>query len=110
MLRKLLPFLTLTAVLSAPLAANAASFHVRNDTGGTIAYLQVSPAENDYWSHADEMLGSDQYIHPGETWDFDFAAGDDCVFDMRAVFTNGRSITRYNVDFCAYSSPIWTLY
>jgi hypothetical protein len=110
MLRKLVPFLTLTAILCAPLAANAASFHVHNESNATIAYLLVSPAENPYWSHADEMLGSDQYIGPGQNWDFDFAAGDDCVFDMRAVFTNGQAIVRYNVDFCAYYSPIWTLY
>ena len=102
--------IAIAAAVCAPLAANAATFHVRNQTSRTIAYIYASPSENSAFSYSDEMLASNQYIHPGETWRFEFTGGDDCVFDLRAVFTDGMMVTRYGTDFCAYNSPVWTLY
>jgi|GEM_PF-5144493 len=110
MLRRLVPFLTLAAALCAPLAANAAAFHVRNLSNTPIAYLLVSPADSPRFDpYLDEMLGSSQYIRPGQTWDFEFRAGDNCEFDMRAIFTDGSRATHYDVDFCD-GTPTWTLY
>jgi hypothetical protein len=110
MLRKLVPIMTLAAALCAPLAANAAAFHVRNASYAPIAHLLVSPADNPQFNpYTDEMLGSTQYIRPGQTWDFEFRAGDNCVFDMLAIFTDGSRLTHYNVDFCD-GNPTWTLY
>jgi hypothetical protein len=52
-------------------------------------------------------LADDQYIEPGETWVLPFRGGNDCIFDLRAVFTNGSRVDRYDANLCY--GVIWTI-
>lgn len=81
-------------------AANAATLNVYNDTDMPMAFLYISPAWSDTFHH--DLLGND-YIAPGESAQVEFQGGEDCKFDLRAVFFVNHHLVpldHYNVDLC----------
>ena len=88
-------------------AANAATVKVQNLTNKEIALVYASPAWTDNFRDVDQLLGSDEYIMPGQTWALNFEAGNECNFDLRVVFADSTRADRYDVNLCHFDG--WTL-
>jgi len=82
-------------------SANAASLNVHNLSSKAVMLLYISPAWADDFRVVDEQLGINDYIMPGDTMSFEFAGGNQCEFDLRAVFTDGTSLEHYGADLCS---------
>lgn len=89
-------------------AASAADRKVDiiNETGLTMSEFYASTTGTDDWE--EDILGAD-IMEPGETFEIDIDDGTGaCRFDLKAVFTNGSSHVRRNVDVCKISSFTYT--
>ena len=98
--------LTLAATLAFPtlaLLANAAvagkqDFIVHNLTGFSIIRLNVSSAGSNEWE--EDVLRSD-ILGSGESVRVNFGGGtQDCVYDIRAIFSDGEAIEERRIDLC----------
>jgi hypothetical protein len=88
-------------------AADAATLNVHNLTSKPVALLFISPTWANNFRLVDEWLGDD-YIMPGENAPVQFSGGNDCNFDLRAVFVDGTNVDHYGVDLCEADN--WYLY
>ena len=101
MLPRLLAAGAMSAALFVP-AANAQTdpinFTLSNATERTLLSLYISLPSTDDWE--EDIFGAD-VLAPGETFDISIDDGlDECVYDIRADFTDGESIQIGSVDFC----------
>lgn len=83
---------------AAPFAADAATVSLANHTGKTIARVYAAPAGNMVFTAQDELLGGGS-IEPGATVKLQ-TVGTDCVFDLRAVFSDGSAIENDGLNLC----------
>ena len=94
--------------VSALSIASAANRHVDivNKTGKTLSEFYASNTGSDDWE--EDILGSD-ILEDGEVFDIDIDDGTGaCKFDFKAVFTDGSSHVRRNVDVCSISKFTYT--
>ena len=99
----------LTAALVLGLAAGtgvaeAANRHVDiiNKTGMTLTHFYASKVGVNDWE--EDILGRDS-IANGDTFDINIDDGTGaCRFDFKAVFENGASIEKNNINVCEISS------
>ncbi|WP_414472976.1 hypothetical protein [Microvirga sp. M2] len=95
----------------AALASTAASAANRkvdiiNETGLTMSEFYASSTGTEDWE--EDILGAD-IMEPGDTFEIDIDDGSGaCHFDFKAVFTNGSSHVRRNVNVCKISSFTYT--
>ena len=91
----------LSAALLAPVAhaqTDSISFTLTNNTERTLLSLYISLPSTNSWE--EDIFGAD-VLEPGET--FDIAINDglpECVYDIKAVFTDSTEIDIREVDFC----------
>lgn len=79
------------------------TIEVYNNGRVAIEYLYGSSSRTDGWGS--DWLGSNQVLRPGQSYVFDFQDGTrNRYYDFKAVFTNGREVTRMQVDVCSESS------
>lgn len=102
--------LSLAAVSGAALAQSNDGLDRRvriiNDTGQTIQYFYASRVGVNSWE--EDILGQDVLVD-GD----DFTANIDdgsraCRYDFKAVFSNGQSLERYNINVCEITTYTYT--
>jgi hypothetical protein len=77
-----------------------------NETGRTMTEFYASATNADDWE--EDILGAD-IMEPGDTFEIDIDDGTGaCRFDFKAVFTDGSSHVRRNVNVCSISSFTYT--
>lgn len=109
-LLKIIAPLTVAGFIAA-LASTAASAADRkvdiiNETGLTMSEFYASSTGTENWE--EDILGAD-IMEPGDTFEIDIDDGSGaCQFDFKAVFTNGSSHVRRNVNVCKISSFTYT--
>lgn len=89
-------------------AAQAANRHVDivNKTGMTIKHFYASTTGTDDWE--EDILGRD-VIEDGDTFDINVDDGSGaCRYDFKAVFENGASLVRNNINVCQISTFTYT--
>lgn len=85
-------------------SAQAANRHVDivNKTGMAMKHFYASTTGTDDWE--EDILGRD-VIESGDTFDINIDDGSGaCRYDFKAVFENGQSLVRKNVNVCEISS------
>jgi hypothetical protein len=102
MIKRILAAAVLSAALFAPVAASAQtdsiSFTLTNATERTLLSLYISLPSTDSWE--DDIFGAD-VLESGETFEISIDDGlPECVYDVRADFTDGEVIDIREVDFC----------
>jgi hypothetical protein len=89
-------------------AAHAADRHVEivNQTGMTLTKFYASNTGTRSWE--EDILGRDT-LADGETVMININDGTGvCKFDFKAVFENGQSLEKGNIDVCSVSSFTYT--
>ncbi|GJD96511.1 hypothetical protein [Methylobacterium iners] len=77
-----------------------------NNTGMVISEFYASNTGSDNWE--EDILGRD-VIADGETFDINIDDGTGkCRFDFKAVFDNGKSLVRNNINVCQISTFTYT--
>ncbi len=77
-----------------------------NDTGQTIMYFYASRQGVDSWE--EDMLGAD-ILDDGESVSANIDDGSRaCRYDFKAVFDDGQSLERYNINVCEISTYTYT--
>ncbi|HEX7761718.1 MAG TPA: hypothetical protein VF459_19585 [Caulobacteraceae bacterium] len=98
-----------TAALMAGSAASAAEDrHVRiiNETDHTMVHFYASNTAVNSWQ--EDILGDD-VVKPGGDVNINIDDGTGhCKFDFKAVFDNGESLIKHNVNVCEISSYRYT--
>ena len=78
---------------------DAISFTLTNDTGQTLVSLYISLPSTDEWE--EDIFGAD-VLEPGGALEISIDDGlPECVYDVRADFSDGSMIDLREVDFCA---------
>ncbi|NEU13972.1 hypothetical protein G3T14_17820 [Methylobacterium sp. BTF04] len=94
-----------TALIAAmATGASAANRHVDivNKTGMTLKHFYASTSGTDDWE--EDILGRD-VIEDGDTFDINLDDGTGkCKYDFKAVFENGSSLIRNNINVCQIST------
>lgn len=99
------------AFLAAALAASAASANdyrvtIVNKTGLTMKHFYASVTSTNAWE--EDILGKDE-LDDGESVDVEIDDGSDkCHYDFKAVFENGASLERADIDVCKTTSFTYT--
>ena len=92
------------ALLMLAATAQAANRHVDivNKTGMTMKHFYASTTGTDDWE--EDILGRD-VIEDGDTFDINVDDGSGaCRYDFKAVFENGTSLVRKNINVCQVGS------
>jgi len=101
MMHRLLAAAALSAALFVPAAraqTDAIDFTLSNATERTLLSLYISLPSTNEWE--EDIFGAD-VLEPGATFDISIDDGlEECVYDIRADFTDGESIQIGSVDFC----------
>ena len=114
MVSKWLSKVTIAAVLSLPLLGLAApsvfaekvKISVINNSGKTMTVLQSSSSEDDWGENLLDGPLPDRGTFPFE-WDSDDYEGPratDCVFDVRATYSDGTQSDLRDINFCTAPS------
>jgi hypothetical protein len=93
-------FLAMFSLLSMPqvLAQHILNFRVHNQTRTPVVKLYVSDSRINDWE--EDVLG-DGILNPGETGKINFSGPSDwCLFDIKAVFSDGDEAEKYEVNLC----------
>lgn len=70
--------------------AGSQDFDLENGTGHTIAYICLSPSDENAWVYQDE-LGPNDVLRPGESIFLTFSPRDDVRYwDIKVVYDNGK--------------------
>jgi hypothetical protein len=85
-------------VFHAPARAGLQNFTMNNNTGTTIERVYISSNNDDNWGP--DRLGRTQVIRPGASHRFNFTGFDECVFDIKVVFSDGDKSEKRGVDLC----------
>lgn len=101
MMHRLFAAAALSAALIAPTASaqtDSIDFTLTNNTEHVLTHLYISlPSTNDW---EEDIFGA-QVLGSGETIEISIDDGlDECVYDIRADFSDGDSIQIGSVDFC----------
>lgn len=80
----------------------AAEFALDNRTDLDVAVVQAGPNTQEDWG--DDLLDTDSVLVARHSRRFSVEAGDKCVFDVRAVFSNGQIQKFMDVDLCENSA------
>ena len=76
--------------------------HNLNKTGMAMKHFYASTTGTDDWE--EDILGRD-VIESGDTFDINIDDGSGaCRYDFKAVFENGQSLVRKNINVCEISS------
>ncbi|MCJ2035667.1 hypothetical protein [Methylobacterium sp. J-068] len=93
-------------LLAGPAGAANRKVDIVNKTGMAISHFYASSTGTDDWE--EDILGRD-VVDTGETFEIDIDDGTGaCRFDFKAVFDNGKSIIRKNINVCEISSFTYT--
>lgn len=96
-----LAFTTLTLVLAGPAAAQNRVVEVINRTGVTMMEFYASNVDRSSWE--EDILGAD-VLPSGSSVSIDIDDGSgQCLFDMRAVFSDGDEVVDQAVNVCEVS-------
>ncbi|WP_122464711.1 MULTISPECIES: hypothetical protein [Brevundimonas] len=77
-----------------------------NDTGRTIMYFYASRQGVDSWE--EDILGSD-ILEDGDSVTANIDDGSRaCRYDFKAVFEDGQSLERYNINVCEITTYTYT--
>jgi hypothetical protein len=109
---KILSLLTAVVIVMAPLIVEAKEKQkpfgvmVINRTGAAVWSFRSSNKHNESWGR--DRLAKDDVIMPGyQTW-FDLRDGTgECLFDLRAEFSDGEVAESFDIDLC--TNHEWTL-
>ena len=83
-------------------------FVLVNNTGFTIWHIYVSPDYSDNWE--EDLLGEDEVLSDREQFPVTFSGyGDQCIFDMKVVDSEGDEYIKYGVDVCSLYEVAFTL-
>ena len=102
---KLVATLAFVGLISSSLVTSASAANrkvdIINDTGKTMVEFYASNTGTKDWE--EDILGRDT-LEPGEEFEADINDGTGaCVFDFKAVFSDGSSRVREDVDVCKIS-------
>jgi hypothetical protein len=101
MIQRLFAAAALSAMLLAPAASaqnDSIDFTLTNNTERTLLSLYISLPSTNSWE--EDIFGAD-VLSPGDT--FNISINDElpeCVYDIKAVFTDSTEIDIRQVDFC----------
>lgn len=91
-----LPVLSLSATAA---LASKENFVVRNNSSSVIAELYVSESNRSTWDN--NVLGADSLPRGGYTQvNFGDRSPNLCLYDIRAIFSNGQVIEDYQINVC----------
>jgi hypothetical protein len=85
-----------------PAKADVQNFTMRNNTSTTIERVYISSNNDDNWGR--DRLGRTQVIRPGNSHRFNFTGFDECVFDIKVVFSDGDESEKRGVNLCQIST------
>ncbi len=82
--------------------ADPRDFHLTNNSSVDLAYVYVSPSDQDSWG--DDIMGAD-VLPSGQSVDVSFRKfdGSTCQYDLKVVGTGGEEGYLYKVDLCSVS-------
>ncbi len=91
------------AVASASLWAAPKRITVVNKTSQRIDYIYISEADNESWE--DDVMGAEQTLAAGARINitFDGYSPESCLWDFKAVDSNGEEYFLYDVNLCQVS-------
>jgi hypothetical protein len=97
-----LSWLATTISLNIPVAwANQLNFRIHNHSGANIVRLYVSDSRHRNWE--EDVMGRD-ILRPGEDTNINFNGPvNRCLFDIKAIFSDGNSAEKHNVNLCTIS-------
>lgn len=99
--RLLLVAIAAISMLASPALAANRKVDVINKTGSTMTSFFASSTGTDNWE--EDMLDNDTLTN-GETLEADIDDGTDaCIYDFKAVFSDGSSVTKQKVNVCEIS-------
>lgn len=108
MLSKLVRCAVVTSILTLPTVsflpqaafADKTNFWVYNNTNANITELHVSESTQKSWEA--NILDTDQVVSSGDRLQVNFSnpSPNACLYDIWAVFSNGRVIEDYQVNVC----------
>jgi len=79
---------------------------IHNQTGWTMLRFYASDSRTTSWE--EDILGSDTLAN-GRSWTVNIDDGSGvCVYDFRAEFTNGQTLTRMNINVCQIADYYYT--
>jgi hypothetical protein len=89
----------LVSFLAPPALADKSDFWVRNDSNNTISELYLSASNLDSWDN--DLLGN-VVLQSGDRFQVAFAdtSNNNCLYDIRAVFSDGQVVEDYQVNVC----------
>jgi hypothetical protein len=95
------------ALMAQSALADKADFWVRNDSSITISELYLSASNRDSWDN--DLLGS-SILESGERFQVTFgdSSSNTCLYDIRAVFSDGQAVEDYQVNVC--TNDYYTFY
>jgi hypothetical protein len=94
-----LPALSLSATAA---LASKDNFVVRNNSGSTITELYVSESSRATWDN--NVLGTDTLPRGASTQvNFGDRSPNLCLYDIRAIFSNGQVVEDYQINVCRNS-------
>ncbi|MBD3880590.1 hypothetical protein IFO70_02350 [Phormidium tenue FACHB-886] len=90
---------SMVSVLAPAALADKSDFWVRNDSENTISELYLSASNRDSWDN--DLLGS-TVLESGDRFQVTFGDYSDsaCLYDIRAVFSDGQVVEDYQVNVC----------
>ena len=79
---------------------------IKNRTGWTMLRFYASDSRSDDWE--EDILGSD-VLESGQDVRINIDDGSGaCIYDFKAEFTNGQTLTRYNINVCQIADYYYT--
>jgi hypothetical protein len=89
----------IVSLLAQAALADKSDFWVRNNSNNTISELYLSASNLDSWDN--DLLRSDT-LQSGDRFQVGFGddSSDTCLYDIRAVFSDGQVVEDYQVNVC----------
>lgn len=79
---------------------------IHNQTGWTMLRFYASDSRTSDWE--EDILGADT-LPAGRSWTINIDDGSGaCVYDFKAEFTNGQTLTRMNINVCQIADYYYT--
>jgi hypothetical protein len=99
---RIAPLLATALFIASPALANDYHVEIINKTGLAMKHFYASVTSTDSWE--EDILGRD-ILEDGESFEANINDGSGkCRYDFKAVFENGASLVRGNVNVCEVSS------
>ena len=94
-----------TTLIAPTMADSDKKVKIINETRHKIVHFYASRVGTDNWE--EDILGED-VLEIGQSVRVNFATGDYCLYDFRAVFNDGDKVEKYRINVCEIDTYRYT--